>query len=278
MTIASADRPAPLAAVAGSPAPAQEGLPPRHITSVGKALQLLAAFRGTNPQLGVSELARRARMPKSTAFRLLADLEAAGFVERSGAKYRLGLSLFELGSRVGFNRPNGLRDLAMHDLSELHVHTGLTAHLAVLEGSEIVYIEKIHGGTPLRTLTIPGARQPASCTGLGKAMLAYSDPRDVRAVVESGLPRKTRHSIAEPGRFVHELGRVRETGIAHDREEAALGLACVAAPILVHGRAVAAVSVSGVASGVNWQRVETLVRRAATNITRLHNSYLKDVS
>src|SRR6478752_7730681 len=89
----------------------------RQMTSVGKALELLAAFRGTIPELGVSELARRAGMPKSTAFRLLADLERAGFVARSGAKYRLGLSLFELGSRVGFCRPHGLRDVAIHDLS-----------------------------------------------------------------------------------------------------------------------------------------------------------------
>ena len=249
----------------------------RQATSVGKALQLLAAFRGTKPELGVSDLARRAGMPKSTAFRLLADLESAGFVARSGTKYRLGISLFELGSRVGFCRPNGLREVAMHDLSELHVHTGLTAHLGVLEGSEVVYVEKVHGGNPLRTLTTPGARQPASCSGLGKAMLAYGTPQEVRAVVEAGLPRRTRHSITEPGRFARELDRIRESGVAHDREEAALGLACVAAPIVADGRVAAAVSVSGPSVGVNWQLVETHVRRAASRISRRYSAALGEV-
>src|SRR5690606_17835924 len=75
------------------------------LTSVGKALRLLAAFRGLTPPVGVSELARRSGLPKSTAFRFLADLEEVGFVERVGANYRLGLALFGLGSRVTICRP-----------------------------------------------------------------------------------------------------------------------------------------------------------------------------
>lgn len=250
----------------------------RQVTSVGKALELLAAFRGTVPELGVSELARRAGMPKSTAFRLLADLEHAGFVARSGAKYRLGLSLFELGSRVGFCRPNGLRDLAIHDLSSLHVQTGLTAHLAILEGSDVVYVEKVHAAAWPRVVTVPGARLPASCTGLGKAILAFSEGAALRAVVEAGLPRRTRHSITEPGRFVRELRKVRETGVAYDREEGTLGLSCVAAPIIVSGRAVAAISASGPACGTNWERVEGHVRRAAEQISRAYVLRMAEVS
>lgn len=253
-----------------------EGSDSRQATSVGKALQLLAAFRGTKPELGVSDLARRAGMPKSTAFRLLADLESAGFVERSGTKYRLGISLFELGSRVGFCRPNGLRELAMHDLSELHVNTGLTAHLGVLEGGEVVYVEKVHGGNPLRTVTTPGARQPASCSGLGKAMLAWTGPQEVRFVVEAGLPRLTRNSITEPGRFFRELDRIREAGVAYDREESALGLTCVAAPLIAGGRVVAAVSVSGPTVGANWPTAETHVRRAASRIGRRYAAMLSE--
>ncbi|MFW5470233.1 IclR family transcriptional regulator [Knoellia sp. CPCC 206435] len=250
----------------------------RQITSVGKALELLAAFRGTIPELGVSELARRAGMPKSTAFRLLADLEHAGFVARSGAKYRLGLSLFELGSRVGFCRPNGLRDVAIHDLSSLHVQTGLTAHLAILEGTDVVYVEKVHAANWPRVVTVPGARMPASCTGLGKAILAFSDGATVRAVVESGLPRRTRNSITEPGRFVRELRRVREAGVAYDREEGTLGLSCVAAPILVGGGAVAAISASGPTFGTSWERVESHVRRSAEGISRAYLLRMAEVS
>ncbi|MFM6850739.1 MAG: IclR family transcriptional regulator [Terrabacter sp.] len=250
----------------------------RQMTSVGKALELLAAFRGTIPELGVSELARRAGMPKSTAFRLLGDLERAGFVARSGAKYRLGLSLFELGSRVGFCRPHGLRDVAIHDLSELHIHTGLTAHLAILEGTDVVYVEKVHAGNPVRLVTVPGARLPASCTGLGKAMLAFSDGATIRAVIEAGLPRRTRNSITEPGRFVRELRRVREAGVAYDREEGTLGLSCVAAPVVVDGRVVAAISASGPPHGTSWPRIESHVRHAARGVSRAYALNMSQVS
>ena len=164
----------------------------RQVTSVGKALRLLAAFRGITPPAGVSELARRAGLPKSTAFRFLADLEEVGFVERDGSDYRLGISLFELGSRVWVCRPNGLRDSAMHHMSELHVRTGLSAHLGVLEGTEVVHIAKVnHTVQTMRGHLQPGSRRPATCSALGKAILAFSGKDTVRNVVESGLERRT---------------------------------------------------------------------------------------
>lgn len=247
----------------------QPGLTSNQVTAVRKALALLAAFRGTTRDIGLSDLSRRAGLPKSTAFRLLADLESAGFVEREESMYRLGLSLFELGARVSFNRPNGLRDIAMHDLSQLYVATGLTVHLAVLSGSEIVYIERMQGGRPTRILTIPGARRAASCTALGKAILAFSDPADIKAAVAAGLVRKTSYSIVSPPRFLMELESIRNSGVAHEREESALGLFSVAAPVIVNGYALAAVSLSGPTSGVNWPFAESRVRTTADNIARL---------
>jgi DNA-binding IclR family transcriptional regulator len=236
-------------------------------TSVSKALQLLDAFRLAGPSLGVSELARRAGVPKSTAFRLLAYLEQGGYVERTGTDYRLGWRLFELGNRVHHCRPRGLRDLALPYLSELYVSTGNVVHLGVLEGNDVVYLEKIHGHRAVRTPTTVGGRMPAACVGLGKAMLAFTDPGTARRVVTAGLERRTPYSIAEPGRFLHELGRVRTNGIAFDREEAALGLTCVAAPILVEGRAVAAISVSGSTTRFNPSVNAAHVRRAAAQIS-----------
>ncbi|MGW1023900.1 IclR family transcriptional regulator [Streptomyces sp. NPDC002577] len=244
---------------------------------MSKALQLLAAFRQARPTLGVTELARRADIPKSTAFRLLADLENAGFVQRSGTQYRLGLPLFELGSRVGFCRPNGLRDVAMPHLSELRVETRLTAHLAVLEGSEIVFVDKVQGASPLHALTIPGARHPASCCGLGKAMLAFTSPAAVRGIIEDGLPRRTPHSITEPGRFLRELQQIRAAGIAQDHEESALGLACISAPVVIHGRVVAAVSLSGPTGEVGGRRLAVRVRQAAGRISEQYAAALEGV-
>ena len=110
------------------------------------------------------------------------------------------------------------------------------------------------------------------------ARLAFSDGTTVRSVVEAGLPRRTRNSITEPGRFVRELLRIREAGVAHDREEGTLGLSCVAAPVIVDGRAIAAISASGPTHGTNWNHIEGHVRRAAEGIAAAYVMRLSEVS
>jgi DNA-binding IclR family transcriptional regulator len=236
--------------------------------SVTKALQLLDAFRHAGPTLGVSEIARLAGVPKSTAFRLLAYLEQSGFVEREGRDYVLGRHLFELGNSVPLCRPRGLRDVAAPHLSQLFVKTGKVVHLAVLEGTDIVYVEKIYGHDTVPVPTAVGSRMPAACSSLGKAMLAFSDRDTIRRVLEDGLAPRTRYSIAEPARFLQELRRVHRDAVAFDREEVQLGLVCTASPILVDGRAVAAVSVAGQATRFNPAAVANDVRRAAEAISR----------
>jgi len=243
----------------------------QQMTAVRKALMILASFRGGPEELGLSELARRAGIPKSTAFRLLADLASAGFVERSGSTYRLGLSLFELGARVSFNRPNGLREVAMHDLSQLYVQTGLTAHLAVLSGSEIIWIERVGKPPKPGVLEIPGARNPATCSASGKAIIAFSSPDEVGSIMREPLQRLTRYSIQEPGRLAQEFTTIRNSGIAHEREETALGRVGIAAPILNDGWAIAAIGVSGPIKGTNWRFAEAQIRQAGTNISRLYS-------
>lgn len=235
-------------------------------TSVGKALHLLDSFRNAGPTLGVTELARRAGVPKSTAFRLLAYLEQGGFVERAGTNYRLAWRLFELGNRVQHCRPRGLRDVAVPHMSDLHARTNHTVHLAVLEGSDIIYLEKIHGKNSVRTPTNVGSRVPAACTGLGKSILAMSDPETVQRVLREGLTRRTPYTIVDPNRFLAELAAVRANGVAIDREEAALGLSCVAAPIMVKGEVIGAVSMSLPSARLNPATNVPLIRRTAENI------------
>ncbi len=257
----------PVPESAGKAAGEAAGLDRRQLTAVGKALRLLAAFRHAGPSVSLGVLAARAHMPKSTTFRLLTDLEGAGFVERAGADYRLGLSLFELGSRVDFNRPQGLREVAMHDMCHLYVQAGLPVHLAVLSGSQIVYVETLHKPESRRVLDVPGARAAASPTALGKAILAFRAPQDIRVVAEGGLVRETPHSITSPSRFIDELKQVRSSGIAFEREERALGLAAVAAPIVFDGQAIASVAVSGPTGSVNWTALGAKVKATAASIT-----------
>ena len=234
---------------------------------MAKSLELLDSFTAAERSVGVTELARRAGLPKSTAFRLLSYLEHGGYVERVGTGYRLGGRLFELGNRIHHCRPRGLRDIALPYLSELYTGTRHVAHLGVLEGEDVVYLEKIHGHRSVRTPSTVGGRLPAACVGLGKAMLAFSGPDIVRRVVGAGLRRRTPYSISESGRLLRELARARVHGLALDREEAAIGLTCVAAPILVGGRPVAAISVAGATSSFNHSANASLVHRAAAQIS-----------
>lgn len=238
----------------------------RRDTSIGKALALLEAFSGEVPSMGVSELARRAGVPKSTAHRLLCFLEGSGYVERVGTNFRLGRRLFELGNSIAFCRPRGLRDVALPYLTDLYERTHQVVHLAVLDGTDVLYLEKLFGHRQVRTPSHVGGRVPATCCGLGKALLAFGDPAAVDAAIAAGLRPRTPYTLASETLFRAELAHIRRDGVAYDREEVALGLTCVAAPIRKHGATIAAVSLAGPSGAFDPTQHAAAVRRAAVAI------------
>lgn len=214
-------------------------------TVVDRALRLLDAF-GNDDGVGVTELARRTGLPKSTTHRLLAMLEQRSMVTRSGSQYRLGLQLFELGSRVKVGPANGLRDVALPYIADLYAETQQTVHFGVLDGDEVVYVLKVHGAGSQDAPTRIGARMPAHCTAIGKALLAHSSRETILNALRRPLDGFTVHTLVRPAMFVGQLARIQEEGVAWDREETRYGLGCVAAPILdPQGRAVAAMSIAG---------------------------------
>ena len=236
------------------------------LTSVKKALRLLDAFREAGPVAGVSELARLTGLPKSTAFRLLSQLATSGFLDRVGTDYSLSGYLFELGNLAPMCDSGGLRAIAAPYLGELFLHGRYVAHLAVLDGSDVLYLDKIQGRSGVRIPTRVGARIPASCSALGKAMLPFGHRGAIERILQEGLSVRTRHSIAAPGLFVAELQQVVKHGVAFDREEAALGLTCVAAPVLHRGVAVAAISLSGPTGRFDPAALAKKVESAAAEI------------
>ncbi len=237
-------------------------------SSVGKALSLLDALAGKASEMGVTELARAAGMPKSTAFRLLSILGQKGLVERRGTDYCLGRRLFELGALVSEVKPLSLRHAALPFLEDLYELTHETVHLGVLDGTEVLYLEKIHGHNPVQSPSRVGGRLPAHCVGLGKAMLAFSNANTLRAVVSTGLPPLTPYSIVYPGKLLSALKNIREQGVAFDIQEAQLGLTCIAAPVLdEHGHAIAAVSVSGPTYRFDPKRFQRHVNDAVKKIS-----------
>ncbi|MET9382398.1 IclR family transcriptional regulator [Streptomyces sp. NPDC002928] len=212
-------------------------------SSAAKVLLVLGAFRADEPSVGVTELGLRTGLPKSTAHRMLGVLLDAGYVTRDRDRYRLALRAFEVGARVHFGAPTNLREVARCHLDLLLGATNETIHLAVLDGSDVVYLDKRDGQRQRPLPTTVGGRVPAHATGVGKALLAFAEPELVTAVVTEVVRCKIRPRLA-PAQLRRELEDARRLGYATDFEGVFPGLSCVAAPVLVQGRPIAAVSIS----------------------------------
>lgn len=212
--------------------------PGRTVTS--KVLAILGAFDAAHPQLTLTDLARRSGVPLSTAHRLVAELEDWQALSRDpDGRLRVGLRLWELGQLA----PGRLLALAHPWLQELFVTTGENVHLAVRDGLEVLYVDKVYGRRAVPIVSRTGGRLPMHPTGVGKALLAYEPDWFVKSYLARKLERPTPHTITEPGRLARELAAVRTQGYALTYEEMTLGSCSAAAPILVDGRAVAAVGI-----------------------------------
>lgn len=239
-------------------------------SSVMKALTVLDCFRSGENELGVTELARRTGIPKSTVHRMCAALSAASYLVRTEHRaYRLGLRVFELGSAALV--PADARRDASRFLQQLTVLSGETSHLGVLDGNDVVYIDKIE--TP-RSCAMPsrvGQRNPAHATGLGKALLAGNGIVLAALLRKAPLRAFTPNTITDAVRLRAEIADVQREGIAYDREERVVGTICIAAPVRNHrGDVVSAMSISGPSKRMSQQRLVELapvVRQAAAMLS-----------
>lgn len=218
--------------------------------SVRNAARVLRAFSGADQELGVSELARRLDLGKSTTHRLLATLAHERLLERDPAtgRYRLGLALYELGTTV--TEHVDLHQAALPVLTSLRHTTGEMVHVAVLDGLEVVYVERLESHNMLPIFRRVGHRLPAHLTSSGKVLLAAL-PRDVLLAMLDGvrLERRTARTITDPRRLLRDLDLVAERGWAVNQEEGHPGVVSVGAPLRgPDGRVIAAVSVVGATS------------------------------
>jgi DNA-binding IclR family transcriptional regulator len=235
-----------------------------------KVALLLGAFTGDSP-LGLAELGRRTGLARSSVHRLVTDLVALDWVHRVGNRYELGMALFELGELVPIK--HRLRKVALPYMQDLFAATGETVHLAVRDGVDAVYAEKIHGHRSLDLPSRTGGRAPLTCTAVGKALLAHETPDVLEDVLDRPLRRWTAASILDADVLLRQLEDVRRTGVAQEREEAALGGACVGAPVLVANRPVAALSIAVPVDRFAPERLGAAVRTAALGLARaLHRS------
>jgi DNA-binding IclR family transcriptional regulator len=261
--------------VSVEPRPASAGVDAGGLRSVAAALDVLDCL-ADEPELGVTELARRLGISKSTAHRLVSTLCQKGFLQQvpETRAYRLGIRLHELGELVASRNP--LRDHALPLLESLRSQTGETVHLAVPEGNQMFYVERLESYQGLRFSSRVGRLRPIHLTSSGKAVAAFNQTvADVACA--SGFERRTPRTIRTKDQFLRCLAETRARGYAFSIEEDEPGLASVAAPVLDRaGVARAAISVAGPAArvaGDHMSRTARRVRAAAAQLTSVEPAW-----
>jgi DNA-binding IclR family transcriptional regulator len=241
------------------------------LQTLRKGLEVLEAFERGTPELTLTELSARLRESQSVVFRLLKTLEERGYVQRDpvSKRYSLGLRIWELGCQSV--RRTGLTEVARPVLKWLTEVTGETSYLAVVQGTDIIYIDIVEGLEPLRVYAEPGFRVPLYLTASGKAILAFRGPDLFRHVVMTGLKRLTPATITSVVRLRARLEEIRRTGLSFNLGERRPDISAVAAPIFDRLDAcIAAIGVSGPSVRFTDDRVSKLtesVRKAAQEIS-----------
>ena len=242
---------------------------PGGLKSVLMTLDLLDCFM-TSDELGVSDIARRLGVAKSSAHRMLTTLVSRGMAEKNPetGRYRLGLHVYELGA-LSASRSR-LRKIALPIMEDLRHRTGHTIHLSVVDGADVIHLERLQSRRGLQVLADMRRRFPLHSTSGGKAIAAF-DPLVAEARRRLEFPSLTSLTVSNADDFERMLAEVRQRGYAVNRDEALVGFTSVAAPILdPSGRARAAISIAGPTADLDssFDHHTRLVVAAAKRIAR----------
>lgn len=242
------------------------------IGSVQTAIRIVNCFNAETCELGITDIANRLGMNKSTVYHLVNTLTLEGVLKKTkNRRYRLGIKILEWSNHLLENQE--ILSITKPHMRQLVQETNETVHLATLDEGDVVYIDKMESNHSIRIATSIGSRKPSYCTGLGKALLAYQDDAVVEQVIKKGLVRKTRNTITDPEQLRQELARVKEQGYSIDNGENEEGLFCIAVPIYDHTGAVSfAMSISGPEFRLNkseykLKRVTSLLLQSTRSIS-----------
>ncbi len=244
------------------------------VQTVDRALDILESFNYQQEELGVTELARKLGLHKNKVFRLLASLECRGYIEQDPktGNYRLGLKTFEVASV--FLNHLGLRRQARPLLEDLVAKCNETAYLAVIDGSDVIYILMHETSHTVRVIPRLGHRLPAHCTASGKVQLAFESEDHLQQLFGGPpLQKLTEKTITDFGALREHLAEVARQGFAVDNEELEEGVCCLAAPVRDYShKVVAGVGLSGPVSRFGADRIRDemvpLVKEAGTKISQ----------
>jgi DNA-binding IclR family transcriptional regulator len=240
------------------------------VGGLDRAAAILAAFDGGHRELTLATLVARSGLPRSTAHRTADKMIKLGWLDKPHDRYRIGNRLFELSGLAPVRHE--LRETVLPFLQDLYAATHTTVQLGVLQGTQVLVVEKITTHRPMPMLSQVGGMIPAHCSGIGRAILAYCDAATIDAVIAAGLTRRTPRTIISPTALRRELTAIPDRGLALDREEGNIGVSCIAAPIFGPlGEVVAALSVTGPSSVVRVERAGPAVRLAAAAASRAYS-------
>lgn len=198
-----------------------------------KVLSVITAFEKERRPLALTEIADLARVPVSTAHRLVGELTDWGFLSRTpNGRYQLGLRIWEMAQNVG----RQLRETARPFVQDLFSLTGETAQLAIRDGNEVLYIDRVYGTKRVPRASRVGGRLPLHATAVGKVLLAYEEPWVLNAYLHLELTAATPRTITAPGKLAAEIAQVKERGYAIALEEIRVGACSIAVPVFHTGR------------------------------------------
>jgi len=254
------------AAAAAKPARRQR----TRLSSVTTAVRLLKLFSVQDHELGISELAKRLRVAKSTVHRLASALLDEGLLEQNpeNNRYRLGVALFGLGTLV--RRRMEVVGEAKTFLTDLRAQTGENVRLAILNGTNAVYVNDFEGPHPVRLRSSIGLSKPAYCTAEGIVLLTGQPREAIDDMLAGDLIALTPRAEADPATIRARIEEARRLGYAIDDEESEIGMTCVAAP--VHGgdgRVVAGIGVAGPRTRLRKRMIPALAARVVATADQI---------
>ncbi|KAF5045338.1 Transcriptional regulator KdgR [anaerobic digester metagenome] len=241
------------------------------IQSVERASLIIKLLAKKESPMKLTEIADELDINKSTIHGIIKTLKYHGFIDqdKETQKYRLGMYLVELGNIV--TKSLDIRIITSPIIAEVCEKLSETVHIGMLDGYEVVYVDKKESNQSMRIFTTIGAKKPAYSTGVGKAMLAYIDEENINSYLPNNLEKVTKNTIIDKKVLLEELKSIREEGIAFDNEENIEGLTCISAPIFDSiGRVKYSISVSGPSIRMTEQKIKkaiVVVKDAANKIS-----------
>ncbi len=233
----------------------------QNLSSVTTAAAVLKEFGKGDTQLGVSQLARRVGVTKSTAHRVVRTLASEGLLEKvdETGLFRLTTTMRNLG--ISAETAQSLHRASTLALEDLRSATEHTLHLAILDGTDVLYGERRESPSALQLFGRVGGRNSVHVTSTGKVLVAHLEPEEQRRIVESiRLTRRTAHTITSRRALVAELAKVRRLGYGENRFESVVGMISIAAPVRDRtGRVVASVSIAGQAERATDNTISALL-------------------